>query len=140
MMTFEVKDLGDLPQVAQQLIAHFENHRIICFYGDMGAGKTTLIKAVCHEMGVSDNVVSPTFALVNQYTAGSGMPIYHFDFYRIETIEEVYDFGYEEYFYATEGVCLIEWPELIEELLPHEGVLRISIAENADGSRTIKQL
>jgi tRNA threonylcarbamoyladenosine biosynthesis protein TsaE len=106
----------------------------------MGAGKTTLIKSICKVLGVTDTVVSPTFALINEYTADKGIPIYHFDFYRINKVEEVFDFGYEEYFYSNSGICLIEWPELIEDLLPTEGVVRYKIDVNPDNSRTITEI
>ncbi len=104
----------------------------------MGAGKTTLIRAICKALGVADVVTSPSFALVNEYTDRNGKPVYHFDFYRIKRIDEVYDFGYEEYFYNPEALCLIEWPELIEQILPTQGVINIQIAVNADGSRTLQ--
>lgn len=137
MEQINVKRLEDLPQAARQIVGLLGTNRIVCFYGAMGAGKTTLIKAICDELGVNDTVVSPTFALVNEYTTALGNPIYHFDFYRIEKLEEVYDFGYEEYFYSDNGICLIEWPELMEELLPDKGVIRFAINVNDDGSRTI---
>jgi tRNA threonylcarbamoyladenosine biosynthesis protein TsaE len=100
----------------------------------MGAGKTTFIKALCEELGVTDVVTSPTFAIVNEYQA-SDRPIFHFDFYRIKKLEEVYDMGYEDYFYS-DALCFIEWPELIEEVLPAKAV-KVTITEKADGTRTI---
>lgn len=109
---------------------------VIAFYGKMGAGKTTFIKAFCEELGVEDVITSPTFAIVNEYTvAADSSPVYHFDFYRIKKLEEVYDMGYEDYFYSG-NLCLIEWPELIEDLLP-ENALRVTIEEQPDGSRTL---
>ena len=108
---------------------------VIAFYGKMGAGKTTFIKALCEELGVEDVITSPTFAIVNEYSLPSQEALYHFDFYRIKKLEEVYDMGYEDYFYSG-NLCLIEWPELIEELLP-EDALRVTIEEQPDGSRTI---
>lgn len=108
---------------------------VIAFYGKMGAGKTTFIKALCEELGVEDVITSPTFAIVNEYSLPSQEALYHFDFYRIKKLEEVYDMGYEDYFYSG-NLCLIEWPELIEELLP-ENALRVTIEEQPDGSRTI---
>ena len=108
---------------------------VIAFYGKMGAGKTTFIKALCEELGVEDVITSPTFAIVNEYSLPSQEALYHFDFYRIKKLEEVYDMGYEDYFYSS-NLCLIEWPELIEELLP-ENALRVTIEEQPDGSRTI---
>ena len=102
----------------------------------MGAGKTTFIKVLCEELGVEDVITSPTFAIVNEYTIEErGESIYHFDFYRIKRLEEVYDMGYEDYFYSG-NLCLIEWPELIEEILPNEAI-RVTIAEQPDGSRSL---
>ena len=101
----------------------------------MGAGKTTFIKALCEELGGEDVITSPTFAIVNEYEAPERI-IYHFDFYRIKRLEEVYDMGYEDYFYAPDALCFIEWPELIEELLP-DTALRVSISEELDGRRII---
>jgi tRNA threonylcarbamoyladenosine biosynthesis protein TsaE len=106
----------------------------------MGAGKTTFIKAICEELGVEDVITSPTFAIVNEYTPSSPLlpsssSIFHFDFYRIKKLEEVYDMGYEDYFYSG-ALCFIEWPELIEEVLPEDAV-KVNIAEQPDGSRII---
>ena len=101
----------------------------------MGAGKTTFVKALCEELGCDDVITSPTFAIVNEYTDGEQQPVYHFDFYRIKKLEEVYDMGYEEYFYSG-ARCLIEWPELIEDVLPDDTV-RVTIEEQADGSRLL---
>ncbi len=109
---------------------------IVAFWGEMGAGKTTLIRVLCDRLGVTDTVTSPTFALVNEYHTEAGTPIYHFDFYRINRIEEVFDFGYEEYFYSGD-LCLIEWPEKIEGLLPEE-TLSVRILITGDDSRTIE--
>jgi tRNA threonylcarbamoyladenosine biosynthesis protein TsaE len=100
----------------------------------MGAGKTTFVKAICESLGVDDVITSPTFAIINEYHADDRV-IYHFDFYRIKKLEEVYDMGYEDYFYSG-SLCFIEWPELIEELLPEDAV-KVSIKENPDGSRTV---
>ena len=109
---------------------------VVAFYGKMGAGKTTFIKALCEELGVEDVITSPTFAIVNEYTIEErGESIYHFDFYRIKRLEEVYDMGYEDYFYG-DGLCFIEWPEMMEELLP-EGAVKVHITENPDGTRTV---
>ena len=102
----------------------------------MGAGKTTFIKAICEVLGVEDVITSPTFALVNEYTSGDGDPIYHFDFYRIKKLDEVYDMGYEDYFYS-DSLCFLEWPELIEEILP-EDAMKVTITEMADGSREVE--
>lgn len=131
-----------LREAARQFInanALQEKGLVIAFYGKMGAGKTTFIKALCEELGVEDVITSPTFAIVNEYSLPLGGrlegALYHFDFYRIKKIEEVYDMGYEDYFYSG-NLCLIEWPELIEDLLP-EDALRVTIEEQPDGSRTI---
>lgn len=129
--------LEGIDTVANLIAQHIAHKQVVCFYGSMGAGKTTLIKAVCRALGVADVVASPTFALVNEYSRADGSPIYHFDFYRINTIEEVYDFGYEEYFYNPDGLCLIEWPEIIEAILP-ENAVRISISVNADLTREVR--
>jgi len=110
--------------------------RVVAFYGKMGAGKTTFIKALCKLLGVEDEVNSPTFAIINEYRSETTAElIYHFDFYRIKKLEEVYDLGYEDYFYSG-ALCFIEWPELVEELLPLDAK-KVTITENSDGSRTI---
>lgn len=138
MTTIEIKSIQQIDEAAQRVLASIHGKNIVCFYGTMGAGKTTLIRAICKALGVADVVTSPSFALVNEYTDRNGKPVYHFDFYRIKRIDEVYDFGYEEYFYNPEALCLIEWPELIEQILPTQGVVNIQIAVNADGSRTLQ--
>ena len=135
-MTITIKDISSLASAAQEFIAQMGESRIFAFYGTMGAGKTTFVKALCEAMGVTDTVNSPTFAIVNEYDPPSGRPIYHVDFYRSKRLAEVYDMGYEDYFYGR-GLCFIEWPELIEELLP-EDTVRVNIEEQADGSRIVK--
>ena len=135
-MEIRITSLDTIRDAAKEFAANMGDSRVFAFYGKMGAGKTTFIKALCRELGVEDVITSPTFAIVNEYTAASGDPIYHFDFYRIKKLDEVYDMGYEEYFYNG-GLCLIEWPELIEELLP-ENAVRVSISEQADGTRLIR--
>ena len=125
----------DLPAVAKKFVALMGDNRIFALYGDMGAGKTTFIKAVCEALGVKDVINSPTFAIVNEYSTGNGRLVYHFDFYRIRKKEEAFDFGYEEYIYS-DAICFIEWPELIEDLLPEESK-EVRIRINPDGSRTI---
>ena len=135
-MKITISSLGAINEAAKQFVAAMGNNRVFAFYGKMGAGKTTFIKALCTELGVDDVITSPTFAIVNEYTAGDGSPIYHFDFYRIKKLDEVYDMGYEDYFYNG-GLCLIEWPELIESLLPEDAV-EVHIAEQPDGTRTIE--
>lgn len=132
-----IPNLSELGKAARQILQWTGSNRIICFYGSMGAGKTTLIKAICTELGVTDVVSSPTFALVNEYSDGQGEPVFHFDFYRIKKLEEVFDFGYEEYFYNPGGICLIEWPELIEDILPTAGVVRVTIEVLDDQSRKV---
>jgi tRNA threonylcarbamoyladenosine biosynthesis protein TsaE len=135
-MQLEITCLDKIDETAREFIGQMGNHTIFAFYGKMGAGKTTFIKAVCRELGVEDNVNSPSFAIINEYRSTAiAKPIYHFDFYRIKKIEEVFDLGYEEYFYS-DALCFIEWPEIIEELLPEEAK-KITITENSDGSRTI---
>lgn len=133
-MTFTIDSIDE---VAAQIAEKISTKNVVCFYGSMGAGKTTLIKGICKALGVTDVVASPTFALVNEYRAGNGNPIFHFDFYRINRIEEVYDFGYEEYFYNNQGLCLVEWPELIEDILP-KGAVKITISVNPDLSRALE--
>ena len=134
-MRIEIKNQDSIKEAAQQFIREMGDSRVFAFYGKMGAGKTTFIKAICEELGVEDVITSPTFAIVNEYEAPD-TTIYHFDFYRIKKLEEVYDMGYEDYFYGG-GLCFIEWPELIEELLP-EDALRITITEQTDGSRIVE--
>lgn len=135
-MRIKIENIGGISAAAREFIAQMGENRIYAFYGSMGAGKTTFVKALCEAMGVTDTVNSPTFAIVNEYNTPSGRSIYHFDFYRIRRISEVYDMGYEDYFYG-DGICFIEWPELIEELLP-EGTVRVTIEELVDGSRVLK--
>ena len=128
------KSIDDLHLVAGELLRIHPATRIFAFFGEMGAGKTTFIKALCTALGVDDNVSSPTFALVNQYQMVDGDTVFHFDFYRIKKIEEVLDIGYEDYFYSG-SYCLIEWPEKIEQLLPDE-TLRVNITvEESSGER-----
>ena len=133
-MKIKIQDLEHINEAAQQFIENIGDHTVFAFYGKMGAGKTTFIKAICEALGVDDVITSPTFAIVNEYTAPSG-PVYHFDFYRIKKLEEVYDMGFEDYFYSG-ALCLIEWPELIEEVLPEDAV-KVTIQEKEDGSRAI---
>ena len=135
-MEITLKSLDQLPAAAKEFINAIDQSTVFAFYGKMGAGKTTFIKAVCEALGVTDVVNSPTFSIVNEYRSDTtGELIYHFDFYRIKKLEEVYDMGYEDYFYGG-GVCFIEWPELIEDLLPEDAV-RVEIKENGDGTRTV---
>lgn len=133
---FEINSVDELSQVSEYLLGLREESDIIAFYGPMGAGKTTLIKNLCHRMGVTDEVNSPTFAIVNEYVTEEAESVYHFDFYRIKKLEEVYDIGYENYFYSG-NLCLLEWPEMIEPLMP-EKFIRVDIAlGDTDDSRRI---
>ena len=158
MISIVIKDIDHIREAAREFIEHIGEHRVFAFYGKMGAGKTTFVKAICEELGVDDVITSPTFAIINEYTATpptaaanssfslrecgvanftlhSSLQIYHFDFYRIKKLEEVYDMGYEDYFYSG-ALCFLEWPELIEDILPDDAV-RVSIAEQEDGSRVV---
>ena len=127
----------DLFDVAKHLIGNFTDYRVFAFYGDMGAGKTTFIKAICEHLGATDVVTSPTFSIVNVYDSLNNGPIYHFDFYRIKTPEEIFDIGYEDYLFSG-NYCFLEWPEKIENLLPRN-VIKVTINVNEQSnSRIIK--
>ena len=139
-MEIRIDNLENIREAAKRFVNGIGDSKVFAFYGKMGAGKTTFIKAVCEELGVEDVITSPTFAIINEYTTHSTLhtphsTIFHFDFYRIKKLEEVYDMGYEDYFYSG-ALCFIEWPELIEEVLPEDAV-KVTITEQADGSRTI---
>ena len=122
-----IASLDELKDVAEAVIESLDGRNVVALFGAMGAGKTTLISAIMEHLGSTDNVTSPTFALVNQYSTAANEPVYHFDFYRINRIEEAFDMGYEEYFYSG-GLCLVEWPELVEQLLPEDAmVVKIDI-------------
>ena len=136
MTEIKIQSLEQIREAARQFIEAMDDHTVFAFYGKMGAGKTTFIKAVCEELGVTDMVTSPTFAIVNEYRSDTtGELIYHFDFYRIKKLEEVYDMGYEDFFYCG-ALCFIEWPELIEELLPGDTV-KVTIEEVESGERRL---
>ena len=164
MIKIAITSLQTISDAAREFIAGIGDRRVFAFYGAMGAGKTTFIKAVCEELGVKDQVTSPTFAIVNEYSIdhspltidhspltidhSDAQPIFnlqssifnvqkvfHFDFYRIKRLEEAYDMGCEEYFYSG-NLCFIEWPELIEDLLP-EDTVRVTITQHPDGHRTV---
>jgi tRNA threonylcarbamoyladenosine biosynthesis protein TsaE len=135
MDSLTLKSLSDLNVVADKFLRALRGKKVFAFFGPMGVGKTTFIKALCNELGVVEIVTSPTFALVNEYQTGGEEVIYHFDFYRIEKIEEVYDLGYEDYFYSG-NYCFIEWPDKVAEILP-EDIAYVQLVENEDGSRTI---
>lgn len=134
-MQIHIPSIDHLDRAAQQFVEAIGDRRIFAFHGKMGAGKTTFIKALCHRLGVTDTVCSPTFAIVNEYQSGQGEPIYHFDFYRLKRLSEAYDMGCEEYFYSGH-LCLIEWPDIVFDLLPDDTV-EVTIEEQPDGSRTI---
>ena len=127
MKEIVIASLDELKDVAEAVIESLEGRNVVALFGAMGAGKTTLISAIMEHLGSTDNVTSPTFALVNQYNTAANEPVYHFDFYRINRIEEAFDMGYEEYFYSGD-LCLVEWPELVEQLLPDDAmVVRIEV-------------
>ena len=160
-MEIIIENIDQIRTAAREFIEKaLPEHSVIAFYGKMGVGKTTFIKALCEELGVEDTVTSPTFALVNEYSINEELrmkneefltktdsslftlhsslsKVFHFDFYRIKRLEEVYDMGYEDYFYQKNALCLIEWPELVEELLPDDA-LRVEISEQPDGTRKLK--
>jgi tRNA threonylcarbamoyladenosine biosynthesis protein TsaE len=118
--------LSNIDKVSTQIIENAKDNKIWLFFGEMGAGKTTLIKSICKNLGVSEEINSPTFSIVNEYKTTNGKTIYHFDFYRIKSIEEVYDMGIEDYF-KTNNICLIEWPNKIDEILNDEITYKIEI-------------
>uniref|UniRef100_UPI003FF056C2 tRNA (adenosine(37)-N6)-threonylcarbamoyltransferase complex ATPase subunit type 1 TsaE n=1 Tax=Prevotella sp. TaxID=59823 RepID=UPI003FF056C2 len=136
-MKISIKSLDSIHEAAREFIKNMGTGHVFAFYGKMGAGKTTFIKAVCEELGVDDVITSPTFAIVNDYTSSKDdSHIFHFDFYRIKKLEEVYDMGYEDYFYSG-SLCFIEWPELIEDILPGDAV-KVTITQNEDGGRVVE--
>ena len=132
----KIESLENYPSAAKEFIEKMGRNRIFAFYGKMGTGKTTFIKSICEAMGVEDIINSPTFAIVNEYEDAESNTIYHFDFYRIKSIAEVYNMGYEEYLYS-DAYCFIEWPGLIEELLPEESA-KVYMEELTDGSRHVR--
>ena len=157
--TIRIESLEKIQEAAKNFVANMGDNTVFAFYGKMGAGKTTFVKAICEELGVNDVITSPTFAIINEYTATpptaaanssfslrecgvanftlhSSLQIYHFDFYRIKKLDEVYDMGYEDYFYSG-ALCFIEWPELVEEVLPGDAV-KVIIEEVEDGTREVR--
>jgi tRNA threonylcarbamoyladenosine biosynthesis protein TsaE len=134
-MDITINSIDEIAQAARDFKAAIGDHRVIAFHGEMGAGKTTFIKALCAEFGVTDNVASPTFAIINEYLAGDGSTIYHFDLYRMETIADLQNIGVEDYFYSG-NFCLVEWPELAEPLFPNN-VLNVTITVLPDKTRKI---
>jgi len=138
-MTHQITIAGllDLERAAEKFLEAIGDNRLVAFYAPMGAGKTTFITAICKHLGVREDAVSsPTFAIVNEYRTGNGEPLFHFDFYRIERLEEALDIGLYDYL-DSGALCLMEWPENIEDLLPEE-TLKVSIRVQADGSRTLE--
>ena len=129
-MKIVVNCISELNELSQSIINRIGDKDIICFYGEMGVGKTTLIKVLCEKLGVKDNVSSPTFSIVNEYILSEDQSIFHFDFYRMEKEEEAFDMGYEDYFYNGD-LCLIEWPEKVKSIIP-EDIMRIDITKNKD--------
>lgn len=140
LKTFTITSLEEIDKVAGDFIQYISESdlqsNIFAFYGKMGAGKTTFIKAICKALGVKDIVNSPTFTIINEYRSSRGFPIYHFDFYRINRLQEAYDIGTEDYFSGS-GLCLIEWPEKIAEILPEDHI-KVTISTNEDLSRTVE--
>ena len=136
-ITFKINGIEELSKVSDLLISWRDKSNIIAFYGHMGAGKTTLVKNLCSKLGVQDEVNSPTFALVNEYQTETFDSVFHFDFYRIKSLEEVFDIGYEDYFYGG-SLCLLEWPELIDPIMP-EHFIKVEIAlGDTDDSRVVR--
>ncbi|MEG1622588.1 MAG: tRNA (adenosine(37)-N6)-threonylcarbamoyltransferase complex ATPase subunit type 1 TsaE [Alistipes sp.] len=136
MESIHIQAQKELPAVAQAIINALNGRTVVAFRGEMGAGKTTLIREIAAQLGSTDPVSSPTFAIINQYAARDDKRIYHFDFYRINRIEEAYDFGYEEYFYSGD-LCLVEWPEKIEQLLP-DNIVTVRITVDGKEKRTFE--
>lgn len=137
MKHFEIQSETELDKVVRELLKMRDaDIRFFALYGKMGSGKTAAVKAFCRELAVTEPAVSPTFAIVNEYRTANDIPVFHFDFYRIEKPEEVYDLGYEEYFYHPQAFVFAEWPELIEGLLPEKHI-KVHITETADGKRVI---
>ena len=134
-MTIPNYNEDELQEVARKLISNFGHIKVWCFDAEMGTGKTTLSKMICRELGVQDEMSSPTFSIVNEYQSSSGDDVYHFDFYRLNNLEEAIDIGVEDYLFSG-NFCLLEWPEIIEPLLPDE-YLQISIKLVGDNSRSL---
>lgn len=135
MITIEINNIKDLQEAAKKFLGYFSKPGVFAFYGEMGAGKTSFIQSVCKELNVLDVVTSPTFSLVNEYKSSQHGMLYHFDFYRIQTIREVFDLGYEEYFFQDQ-YCFIEWPEKIEPLLP-ESTIKVYLEVMSPGKRRL---
>ncbi len=138
MFHISIPDLASIENAARELLSSLPDNRIFAFYGEMGAGKTTLIKALCRVLQVTDITSSPSFGLIHEYRAGAGDSVYHFDFYRIEQVEEAFDIGYEEYIYSGQ-YCFIEWPEKVVSVLPPETVnITLHVAENDERTMDVE--
>jgi ATPase, YjeE family len=135
-MKLILTSLHDLPKIAGEFLTHTHGKKQFALYGNMGVGKTTFVKEICHQLGVKQVVTSPTFALINEYNTSDNQLVYHFDFYRINKVEELFDFGYEDYLYSS-NYCFIEWPEKAEGILP-DHLQRVTFTEMPDGSRIIE--
>ena len=135
-MIIKIDSLENIADAAKKFLAEAGDLRVFAFHGEMGAGKTTFIKALCSELGVTEVVASPTFAIVNEYMAQNGEPVYHFDLYRVKTMDEACDFGCEDYFYSG-NYCFIEWPELVEPLLPDD-TADVCITVDDEGHRAVE--
>ena len=135
-MIIKIDSLENIADAAKKFLAEAGDRRVFAFHGGMGTGKTTFIKALCSELGVTEVVASPTFAIVNEYMAQNGEPVYHFDLYRVKTMDEACDFGCEDYFYSG-SYCFIEWPELVEPLLPDDTV-DVCITVDDEGHRAVE--
>ena len=135
-MIIKIDSLENIADAAKKFLAEAGDRRVFAFHGGMGAGKTTFIKALCSELGVTEVVASPTFAIVNEYMAQNGEPVYHFDLYRVKTMDEACDFGCEDYFYSG-YYCFIEWPELVEPLLPDD-TADVCITVDDEGHRAVE--
>jgi len=135
MTSLIIQDISQLPAIASSLVNKIKDYNVVGFYGPMGSGKTTLIRAISEAMGVKNIVTSPTFTLINEYLVTGGKTIYHFDLYRLKKVEELYDVGYEDYFFS-DNYCFIEWPEIAENIMPPH-TLKIYIKVNDDLSRNI---
>ncbi|MBR6078293.1 MAG: tRNA (adenosine(37)-N6)-threonylcarbamoyltransferase complex ATPase subunit type 1 TsaE [Paludibacteraceae bacterium] len=135
-MIIKIDSLENIADAAKKFLAEAGDRRVFAFHGGMGAGKTTFIKALCSELGVTEVVASPTFAIVNEYMAQNGEPVYHFDLYRVKTMDEACDFGCEDYFYSG-SYCFIEWPELVEPLLPDDTV-DVCMTVDDEGHRAVE--
>ena len=135
-MRERIASISDLPGLAAKLLRTYSDFRVFAFYGEMGVGKTTFIKSICRQLGVSDETSSPTFSLINEYITAEDESIFHIDFYRIDRIEEAFDLGYEEYIYSG-SYCFIEWPEKAESILP-ENTIRVSLKLGEGNDRMLE--